>query len=254
MAALWFFDHGVPIFPVRDKEPAVAKGTSWKDYQCSREQAARFKNYGVPLSDSLGVLDTDRREAELWVLQQIADRMLVETPFVVTTGRGKHRYYRLAGPLPKFIHRDGHTIEFRNVGQYVVGPGSRHPSGVLYAASAWSWRWDDIPHFPADFWFDDRPPEARGGSIDNEYQFPEVVRAGERHDQLFRLLRSCKGIGIDRDGTREIVSMANQNRCDPPLPEDQAFEQWFARGWNKPDRPLRPAAVPLAGLGEIRGL
>ena len=254
MSALWFLDHGVHVFPAHGKEPAVPKGTSWKDYRCTREQAARLRDYGVPLSPTLGALDTDNRDDEVWVLQQIARRAIPDTPFLVETARGFHRYFRLAGALPKFIHRDGHTLEFRNEGQYVVGPGSMHPRGGTYAALYWSWRWEDIPFFPADFVFDDRPLEARGAADGEPFEFPEIVRAGERHDQLFRLLRSCKGRGWDLETTREAVLTANQLRCSPPLAEDDAFDRWFARQWNKPDRPFDPPATPLRGLGGVQGV
>jgi Bifunctional DNA primase/polymerase, N-terminal/Primase C terminal 1 (PriCT-1) len=250
-AALWFFDHGVGVFPVIGKEPACS---SWDDYVCSRAHAARLFNYGVPLG-RLGVADTDNADVETW-----AALHLPPTSFKVRTARGWHRYYRIGGPLPKFIHRDGHTIEFRNVGQYVIGPGSVHPGdrkasilpGIIYTADAWSWRWEDLPFFPTDFLFDDRPSTTSTGAVYVDgFEFPDVVSAGERHDQLFRLLRSFKGLGMDQRTTREAVSLANQRRCQPPLDEDDTFERWFNRGWKNPDRPIAERLDPLQG---VRGL
>jgi hypothetical protein len=65
------------------------------------------------------------------------------------------------------------------------------------------------------------------------------VSAGRRHDELFRLLRSWKGSGLDINETREVVHLANEARCLPPLAEDATFEKWFLRQWNKPDRPFK---------------
>ena len=66
--ALWFFDHGVHVFPVNGKQPAVPKGTSQYDYRCPRAHAATFTSYGVPLgrcrSGWLTVADTDGDDAE----------------------------------------------------------------------------------------------------------------------------------------------------------------------------------------------
>ena len=146
-------DQGIGVFPIvtPGKTPACS---SWDDYVCTRNQAARFGNYGVRLG-VLAVADSDSSASKAWVAAN-----LPPTPFMVNAARGRHRYYRLEAATPKFIHRDGHAIEFRNQGQYVVGPGSVHKLGMTYTASDWSWDWNDIPIFPADFVWDDRPPSA----------------------------------------------------------------------------------------------
>jgi hypothetical protein len=241
--ATWFQSIGIKVFPVSGKVPAVPRSTSWQDW---RGDVTHLRSYGVALTDWLGVLDTDNPEAERWVQQQIASGLIPKTPFVVTTARGLHRYYRISGATPKFIHRDGHTLEFRSFGQYVVGPGSRHPSGVIYTAAAWSWRCDDIPFFPAHFLFDDRAPDV-GEPFSDGYRFPDQAHAGERHDALFRLLRCCKGLQFTEQQTWEMVVGMNETRCKPPLDTtSRDFEAWFKRGWNLRDRPL-PGRGPFHG-------
>lgn len=244
--AQWFVDQGVGVFPIkeRSKEPACK---SWDDFVCTREQAGRLKNYGVILSNTLGVVDTDEDASELWVCAN-----LPRTPFMVKGARGLHRYYRLLRPTPKFIHRDGLTIEFRNAGQYVVGPGSIHPTGVTYEASAWTWDLKDVPIFP-EFVFDDRPgatPE--GGHVlagGLAFEFPETVFAGERHDALYKLLRSMKALGSDKDSGWELIKLANANRCMPPLSEGADLRRWFNRGWDTPDRPIERVLPALKSVG-----
>lgn len=235
----WFSDHGVGLFPLqngrRGKEPAC---TSWDDYT----GPVHSRNYGVRLGradrDVLVVVDPDDSTATEWV-----DRHLPRTPFVVTTGRGSHRYYRMPDlPPVRFLHRDGHTIELKGHGQYVVGPESIHPSGAVYTATEWSWRWDDIPYFPADVVFDDRPEGCATRS--EKFEFPNAVHSGERHHQLFRLLRSLKALGLERPDARVVVHYANVERCQPPVNEDRVFEMWFERAWRLPDRPL--ASLPFA--------
>lgn len=237
---LWFYDHGLGVFPLTGKQPACR---SWDDYTCTREQAARFKNYGVRLGPSsfglVGAIDTDDAPSEAWVRANVP-----VTPFSVTTGRGVHRYYRLSGPVPRFLHRDGLTIELKSAGQYLCGPGSTHPSGAIYTAADWSWNANDLPYFPsADFLFDDRTvaPGPSGGP----FEFPAEVSRGERHAELFRLVRSFKGMGAERAMAREVVTLANTHRCVPPLVEDRAFERWFDRAWELADRPFT-AIDPLA--------
>lgn len=247
--AAWCRDNGVHVFPIRfrGKEPIVK---SWDDFVCTREEAAGYKNYGVRLESWLGVIDTDTLESEAWALEH-----LPLTPFKVRTARGTHRYYRLSRPTPKFLHRDGLTIEFRNAGQYVLGPGSVHPTGVVYEADPWSWNLSDITIFPTDFVFDDRPgfdngagnvPGACGSlAAGTAYEFPEVCYAGERHDALFKLLRSFKALGNDYDSTRQLIGLANANRCSPPLAVNPEFERWCRRAWDNPDRPITLTAPPL---------
>jgi hypothetical protein len=249
------FDLGLRLFPIRprSKKPACA---SWDDYRCTRAEAANFTNYGVCLTNSLGVVDTDTPEAEAWAAAHLPD-----TPFKVRTARGIHRYYRIVGPVPSFIYRDGQKMEFRKQGQYVVGPGSVHPSGFIYTATDWSWHLDDLPIFPRDFVFDDRQPtlgEAIGvpsEMVSARYVFPEVVVEPGRHDELFKLLRQSKGKGWDKEDTWEVVTMANRHRCQPPLAEDADFKGWFERAWANPDRPFTPRGLSgLRGLRELRGL
>ena len=226
---LWFYDHGIGVFPVRTpgKEPACS---SWDDYRCARAQAARFGNYGVRLG-RLGVADSDTPGAEAWVA-----RNLPSTPLIVETARGRHRYYRLDGPAPKFIHRDGHTIEFRNQGQYVVGPGSVHPTGVIYTASDWSWQWDDLPLFPTGFVFDDRPVFSRGSAGEGApFTLPPKVFAGERHDMLWRLLRSIQARGVDVNIALAACHAENHARCQPPV-DPTALDAYLRRVAKRPDR------------------
>ena len=208
-------------------------------------------------------MDVDTAATRSWAAANIA-----LTPFTVTTGPchdgsgefGLHHYFRIHQPRPKFIHREVHTIESRNTGQYVIGPGSVRPDGVVYRASDWSWRWDDIPFFSEEFVFDDGScgrisPARRITGVDGEqYEFPAVVNGGRRHYELFRLLRSFKGSGIDRATTREIVRLANQNRCQPSLQEDATFEKWFDRSWDLPDRQLDRRTAVVTGLQGLRGL
>jgi hypothetical protein len=244
LPALWFFDHDIGVFPLRpqSKEPACS---SWDDYACTREQAGRLRQYGVRLGATLGVLDTDNRDDELWVLQQLARHVIPDTPFVVETARGFHRYYRLTGPMPKHLHRDGHTMEFRNVGQYVVGPGSLHPGdaktaippGKKYQSLGWSWHWEDLPVFPADFLFDDGTcPQASAATNDGSFGLLDVISKNERHETLHRLMRSLVANGVPLDGALKTCRMVNRDRCRPPLDDLDDLERFLRRAYHQKDR------------------
>jgi hypothetical protein len=223
------------VFPVNGKVPAVPKGTSQFDYRCPRAKAATFTNYGVPLGQCragwIVVVDTDNPGAESWVSAHLPD-----TPFQVRTKRGRHRYFRSYGRLPAFIYRDGHTIENKGKGFYVIGPGSLHPSGVTYTADEWSWRWDDLPYFPSDLLFDDRPPDQRGSSEGEPYKIPPLIASGEgRHHQMFLLMRALAARGVPLDGALKICRAENKSRCRPPLDATE-LDEYLTRMHNHRDR------------------
>ena len=256
--AVWFFDLGIRVFPLIGKRPdsmrhypeRYPRCFSWDDYSCTRSHVERFENYAVPL-EHLIVVDTDSIDVEAWVTS-----FLPSTPFRVCTARGKHRYFRRTGPLPSFIKRDGFTIESRNRGEYVVGPGSVHVTGIVYTAEPWSWRLHDVPIFPSDFLFDDGScgSSSTSGVSGERFEFPTAVYAGERHRMLFRQLRSWRHI-FTKEEAYEMLKDLNAVCCKPPLSVDarssrrndprlsESFDHWFERSWKQKDRPF-PDVLP----------
>ena len=122
-----------PILP-RDKKPAIR----WKRYQdnhpTSDELQEWFKhsahyNIGVVTGviSLLVVVDTDTDEGEHGVRDD-----LPETPFMVKTAKGFHRYYRHPGGTVRNKARIREGVDIRADGGYVLGPGSVHPSGITY--------------------------------------------------------------------------------------------------------------------------
>lgn len=238
MSATWFIDHDVTVFPLKNEPPDQRKepACKWMDYTCTRALAERFRNYGVRLGTLL-VVDADTAINAIWVAEHIP-----ATPFYVKTGRGAHAYYRNpAGKRPAFLHRDGLTIETKNHGMYVVGPGSVHPSGTIYTAADWSWNWDDIPEFPADFNFDDGSCGKRSKDGD-PFELPEFVEGGERHDILNRMILSFVGSSwadqfdgsVDKLRAEMLQISKNycRNICRPPLVWNRTLASFFARSFD----------------------
>jgi Bifunctional DNA primase/polymerase, N-terminal len=231
----FFISNGVRVFPIKPgtKAPACE---SWPNYSGPRPTAS----YGVALATQLTVVDADEPATLAWCLAQ-----LPPTPLRVQTGpfhsgapgRGVQFYYRTpAGPMrPAYIHRDTLSIEARRQGQYVLGPGSKHPTGCIYTPTDWSWQWNDLPEFPADFNFDDGT--CATSSVDGKYVRPTGdVTAGERTHELFRYLRHLKARDFDEEQTRNYVWWFNQTQCKPPKSEAW-FRSWFGRSWRTADRP-----------------
>ena len=263
MRALDLFDLGLSLFPCepRSKQPATSylprrwdevrekSVPTWKPFQTERATREQIATWFGPLNPALvtgsisgvSVVDPDSPEALAWC------ERLPRTPFVVKTARGLHFYFRYAPGLPAFIYPDDTLrIEIKSDGRYVMAPGAIHPSGSVYevVGGRLPANLDELPPFPLDRLVDLRTVKPSSASGDG-YEFPEEVFAGERHHELFKLVRSFKGLGADLETCREAVRRANENRCKPPLTDREfdprgGFDTWTRRVFNQPDRPLDP--------------
>ena len=140
--------QGCRFVLVRDRDKrAFEKGwNTTQNYPHDSKRLAQHiaaeKNYGVMVSGGLCVLDCDN------VLALYNDPFLdtLMQTFTVKTGRkgaaGAHFYFRCPElPAEKYplVREDGTDVgDLRGSESkfYVVGPGSRHPSGNIYAVSA----------------------------------------------------------------------------------------------------------------------
>lgn len=129
------FDLGFSVFPVPhgSKQPVI----KWKAYQTVRaslEAVARWNatqsNVGIATGTVSGLvvldLDSDAAIAE-------AERRGLPDTITVRTGKGRHVYFRHPGGT--IGNRAGifPGADIRGDGGYVVGAGSTHPSGSIYA-------------------------------------------------------------------------------------------------------------------------
>ena len=129
--------RGFSVIPLifGDKKPAVR----WEWYQghhASVETVAAWfrspRNIGIVTGAISGVVvvDVDSDEAGQW-----AETHLPHTPMRTKTAKGEHWFYRHPGvPVPNRAHVGDMGLDVRGDGGYVVGPGSLHPSGVVYEA------------------------------------------------------------------------------------------------------------------------
>lgn len=93
------------------------------------------RNIGIDAGRSgLVVIDEDRPRALAEYAAEIGEA--VPETFTVTTGRGAHWYFRQPDDAPLGNGRGrlrGRSIDVRGAGGFVVGPGSVHESGTVYA-------------------------------------------------------------------------------------------------------------------------
>lgn len=134
---LALYDMGFSLIPLkpRDKTPLIP----WRAYQKRRASRSDIEgwykatpnaNIGIVTGaiNGLVVLDLDNDEA---IAE--AGRLGLPDTLMVRTGKGRHVYFRHPGY--KITNRAGFLpgMDIRGDGGYIVGPGSLHPSGAVYA-------------------------------------------------------------------------------------------------------------------------
>lgn len=145
---LW--GRGWSVIPLkwRDKRPALR---SWADFQKRPATYAELEqwfdrperfNVGIVTGRVSGifVIDLDSPAAITW-----GQHHLPRCEMRVRTAKGQHWYYPYTGDRPirnkvRTTH-EGQVLELdvRADGGYVVGPGSIHPSGVVYTREGTGW-------------------------------------------------------------------------------------------------------------------
>ena len=251
--ALWLVQHGFPVFPCdhpmlrrcaglhktcdgsRGKHPAVAFTKAWTlDERKVRETFARgLRNPAVavgacsgPNGTRLLVVDSDRPGA----IEDVASARGEQWPTTmrVRTAKGHHDYLwypsalQLGNGLGTLQGQFDGDVRAGNA--YVIGPGARHASGVLYELQdaeqppvlAPSWLLDALvtkPQFAArrTHWRDASRPAS--SSVRGLVAFVLDSRTGQRNNRLF--WAACRAA---EDGTEDaqdaLLSAALQAGLD----------------------------------------
>ena len=208
---------GLSIIPLkpRSKEPdtdALPVG-SWKPYQRqppTSEDIVRWfgngaeRNAGIVTGrvSEVVVIESDTTEAESWCATH-----LPKTPMMTRSARGVHRYYRHPGVdgIPAFLEPGGGLkIEVKRDGQYVVAPGSVHPSGHVYTVvEKWPDALEAVPMLP-------QRVGAGSGEFDD----------GQRNNALTKMAGRLRRQGYSLDEIEALLLVANQTRCRPPIKDE----------------------------------
>jgi len=112
------------------------------------ESAAPWLNYGIAVPDGLAVIDVDPRndgDVTLAALESAPDLGAFPRDRVAQSGSGDGRHIWLRLPTGKRLEGSlGPGIDVKQLGGYVVGPGSRHASGGTYSWASLG----PVPHAP----------------------------------------------------------------------------------------------------------
>lgn len=190
-------------------------------------------NYAVA-TEGLAVIDCDSKEA----LQDFRIGYRPPPTFTVKTARGFHFYYR--GEMPA---RNGARTKLdvkSGPGCYVVGPGSRHASGAVYAV------WEDLP-------FADLPDNI--GKITEQRDEPSSdnvegggIPVGMRNTTLTQFAGWLNARGVSRSSILEALKALNRTMSDRPLPDKEVRQ--IARSVSRYPSKELPRIIPFSEVPE----
>ena len=245
-AALEYQAQGRPIFPVcwiephqhrvnghaveceeknRGKTPLVP----WKEFQTRLPTEREIRrwwhrwpmaNIGMATGKLSGIVvgDLDGELAQA----KAKEYGYAEGPHVLT-GRpgGLHLFFAWRENAPhNFAKKLG--IDFRGDGGYVVLPPSHHILGTTYRFGQIITSLAELPPLPE--WFDLLAGNIERDRYTNAAVVDEAIPEHERNTTLVSLGGSMRRRGMSETEILAALSVVNQERCQPPLSDDEVFK------------------------------
>jgi hypothetical protein len=200
-------------------------------------------NIGIATGTASGlvVLDVDPdREGDksLAELENLNGR-LPNTLESKTGSGGWHCFFECTdGMLKNSAGKVGDGLDVRGEGGYVVAPPSLHRSGDRY-----EWknnnRLQGMPTWLVNSASSEKKSESGEHSLTELWLTDQsAILEGERNDKLFKIGSAMRGDGLSETEILTELRQANQDRCQPPLPDSelQTIAQSACR--YEPDEPL----------------
>ncbi len=179
-------------------------------------------NVGIRTGAESGlvVLDIDVAKGGRETLDQLeaAHGSLLPTLTVETGGRGLHYYFaHPGGRVRNNAGRLGPGLDLRGDGGYVVAAPSLHRSGRHYC-------WDvscgnHLPLAPLPSWIHSSAQGSTGSQVPQDIEAP--IPEGQRNTTLTRIAGKLRHAGLSERVIRAALLEANDERCTPPLEEEE---------------------------------
>lgn len=227
-AALAYAARGWRVFPCKlgDKTPLTEHGcldATDDPLDISWWWGEQFPDANVAIAtgsaSGIVVLDIDGEHEGYESIGELVERYKVvpRVPVVLTGGGGEHWYFK--APLGPVQNKTGvgrwPGLDVRGEGGYVIAPPSVHPNGKVYEWSAEAHA-DDVPPPAIPDWllrlFAERPRKGLPGG---------VIKNGSRSDTLARIAGMMRRYGLSGAAIEAGLQVDNQERCVPPLDEDE---------------------------------
>ena len=228
-AALQYARMGLPIFPCKPGGKAPLTPHGHKGATADLQQVKRWwrlwpeANIGLATGSSSGLIALDldpRNGGEASWRQLRADRTIARTAKQRTGSGGRHIFFHNPGDVRCGTLAPG--VDVKAEGGYVILPPSVHPSGETY-------RWLDEnlggkallePAVLPD-WLLARLRSGNQRQASNVTTAPEVLVEGQRNNGLTSLAGIMRHRGMSQEAIEAALLEENQQRCDPPLDEDE---------------------------------
>ncbi len=225
-------ERGFPVFPLKPQTKVPSTMHGFKEATTEAEKIERWwkkqpkSNIGIATGNGLTVIDIDSEEA-----LDYAQQLGLPDTLTARSGRnsaGQHHYF--SGDLPNKlkVHPE---FDVQGLGAYIVAPPSVHPK--THAVYEWTTK-PDHPLAPVPDW----PLEARERPSEPIQADDGKFAEGGRNKGLYKLASAMRGIGMTGEELVIALLVANEQRCDPPL-DDQEVKSIAASALRRPvGRPI----------------
>jgi hypothetical protein len=214
--------RGWRLLPVRErcKIPLVREWPKAATSAPARLEAwaAQFPrcNWALATGPASGVfvLDVDGEQGEDALLAHHRQGQSQPGTLTVSTGRGKHLYFRWPEGLTirNSAGKLGRGLDIRGEGGFVVIPPSVHPSGTEYA------------YFDPDVPVSDAPAWLLALVAQPSHTGISVLCEGHRNDGLIRLAGAWRRRGASQGELERRLRAENARRCRPALPDSEVID------------------------------
>lgn len=274
--ALWYAELGIPVFPIkpRGKRPLTEHG--YQDATTDPERIEKWwgnwpkANIGIATGVGdrpLCVLDVDighgsGKQGDKTLKELEAQHGKLPNTWVCRTGGGGLHYYFVCDDPAVTIGADVLPgLDFRGRGGYVIAPPSVHKSGNRYEWSAGSnpetgIQLAEIPGWLLDLLRRGKQPVGEHRADDT----PDIIPEGSRNTEMFRLASSLRAKGLSVAELTAAMMQINEDRCAPPLSEDEVkticqsvgnYERGTATRRDRDGESVKPPDFSDAGNAEV---
>ncbi len=176
-------------------------------------------NIGIRTGGGLVVLDVDPEHGGDDSLHELEREhgQLPATKECLTGGGGRHLYYEASGNFRNSAGKLGPGLDIRGDGGFVVAPPSLHISGNRYVWEVTSF---EVEKAAMPDWLEALLAQGGNGNAPAA-AVSDVIPQGKRNAELASVAGTMRRRGMVPDEILAALTVANEQRCKPPLHDDE---------------------------------